>query len=116
MRRGDSSLTWSGSRGRCWASADDNASGLGIMHARRTICHLLHSLRMGGAEVLAARLARRLVGSYRFVFACLDESGTLGDELRGESFPVEVLGRRPGIDGGCSRRLARFLARERVDV
>jgi glycosyltransferase involved in cell wall biosynthesis len=71
---------------------------------------------MGGAEVLAARLARRLAGDYRFVFACLDESGTLGEELREESFPVVELGRKPGIDGGCSCRLARFLASERVDV
>ena len=27
-----------------------------------TVCQLLHSLTVGGAEVLAARLARRLAG------------------------------------------------------
>ena len=47
-----------------------------------TIGQVLHGLRVGGAEVLAARLARRLRGAYRFVFACLDELGTLGQELR----------------------------------
>jgi hypothetical protein len=51
---------------------------------------------------LAARLARRLGGAYRFVFACLDELGTLGQELRDEGFPVTVLGRRPGLDWRCA--------------
>jgi glycosyltransferase involved in cell wall biosynthesis len=50
------------------------------------------------------------------VFACLDELGTLGEELRGEGFPVEVLGRKPGVDWGCSRRLRRFLRREQVQL
>lgn len=71
---------------------------------------------MGGAEVLAARLARRLTGDYRFVFACLDASGTLGDELRDENFRVALLDRKPGVDGHCARRLARFLAGEGVDL
>jgi glycosyltransferase involved in cell wall biosynthesis len=86
--------------------------------ARRqtTICQVLHSLRMGGAEVLAARLARQLGDTYRFVFACLDEIGTLGHELQGEGFPVELLGRRPGIDWKGSVRLAKFLRREQVDL
>jgi glycosyltransferase involved in cell wall biosynthesis len=84
--------------------------------SRPTICHLLHSLRMGGAEVLATRLARRLGSDFRFVFACLEEVGTLGEELRAEGFPVEVLGRRPGIDWRCSRRLSDYMGRERVDL
>src|SRR5436305_4431970 len=63
-----------------------------------TVCPLLHTLNVGGAEVLAARLARRLRDRCRFVFICLDELGTLGQELRAEGFPVEVLGRRPGLD------------------
>jgi glycosyltransferase involved in cell wall biosynthesis len=73
-------------------------------------------LHVGGAEVLAARLARQLAGEYRFVFACLDEVGTLGEELRREGFPVHVLGRRPGLDLGCAGRLGNLLRRERVDV
>src|SRR5437588_8382200 len=81
-----------------------------------TVCQLLHSLNVGGAEVLAARLARRLRGTFRFVFACLDEVGPLGEELRAEGFPVEVLGRKAGLDWACPLRLARLLRRERVDV
>ena len=45
---------------------------------QRTICQLLHSLTVGGAEVLAERLARQLSGEFRFVFACLDDLGELG--------------------------------------
>ncbi|MCI0641949.1 MAG: glycosyltransferase [Gemmataceae bacterium] len=82
----------------------------------RTICQLLHGLRVGGAEVLAARIARRLSIHYRFVFVCLDELGTLGEQLRDEGFVVEVLERRSGVDVACSMRLAGFLRRQRVSV
>ena len=36
-----------------------------------TVCQLLHGLWVGGAELLAANLARRLAGEYRWCFACL---------------------------------------------
>jgi glycosyltransferase involved in cell wall biosynthesis len=78
------------------------------------VCQLLHSLTVGGAEVLAAALARDLRASFRFVFACLDEIGSLGERLRQEGFCVEVLARRPGIDFGCMRRLNRFFRKQRV--
>lgn len=77
---------------------------------------MLHSLVVGGAEVLAARLARALAPQYRFVFACLDELGTLGEELRGEGFSVEVLHRRPGVDFGSMRALRRLWRREGVSL
>jgi L-malate glycosyltransferase len=83
---------------------------------RPVVCQILHSLRVGGAEVLAARLARGLRDRVRFLFACLDELGTLGEELRREDFPVHVLGRRPGLDWRCAHGLARLLRREQVDV
>jgi L-malate glycosyltransferase len=84
--------------------------------ARPTACQLLHTLKVGGAEVLAAQLARQLKHAYRFVFVCLDELGTLGAELRSEGFQVEVLERRPGVDWRCMLRLAALLRRERVDL
>jgi glycosyltransferase involved in cell wall biosynthesis len=83
---------------------------------RASVCHLLHGLGVGGAEVLAARLARQLRDHYRFRFVCLDELGPLGAELRAEGFAVEVLGRRPGLDWRCALRLAARLRRERVDL
>jgi sugar transferase (PEP-CTERM/EpsH1 system associated) len=81
-----------------------------------TICQVVHTLHIGGAEVLAARLARRLKDHCRFVFACLEERGILGEELSREGLPVEVLARRPGLDWRCAWRLGRLLRRERVDV
>jgi sugar transferase (PEP-CTERM/EpsH1 system associated) len=84
--------------------------------SRATICQVLHSLQVGGAEVLAARLARRLQGSYRFLFVCLDHLGTLGQELRDEGFAVEVLNRRPGLDWRSMLRLSRLLRRQRVSL
>jgi glycosyltransferase involved in cell wall biosynthesis len=83
---------------------------------QRTVCQVLHTLHVGGAEVLAARLARQLRDSYRFLFVCLDEAGTLGEELRGEGFPVHVLHRRPGLDLRLAWRLGRLLRHERVSL
>jgi glycosyltransferase involved in cell wall biosynthesis len=80
------------------------------------VCQLLHALNVGGAEVLAARLARQLRGDCQFLFVCLDELGTLGAELRAEGFPAEVLGRGAGVDWRCAWRLARLLRRAQVDV
>lgn len=87
---------------------------LGEVTRRPTICQVLHTLRVGGAEMVAAGLARRLQRAYRFMFVCLDELGTLGEELRSEGFTVEVLNRRPGIDWRAILRLARVLRNERV--
>jgi len=66
--------------------------------------------------MLAARLARRLHDRYRFVFACLDDMGSLGGQLGDEGFVVEFLRRRPGIDFGCMRRLSRLWRREGIKL
>jgi glycosyltransferase involved in cell wall biosynthesis len=95
----------------------DGRGGMASSVPRRpVVCQVLHSLAMGGAEVLAARLARGLRDRVEFLFACLDDLGTLGEELRREGFPVHVLGRRPGFDWRCSLALARLLRRAQVDV
>lgn len=95
--------------------AGSSATSMGLPRAR-TVCQVLHTLGVGGAEVLAARLARQLSHRYRFLFACLDDNGTLGEELRRDGFEVHQLGRRPGIDLKCVRRLAKLARRERVDI
>ena len=92
------------------------SSRLGPASRVATICQVLHGLNMGGAEVLAARLARQLREQYRFLFVCLDELGTLGAELRDEGFPVRVLDREPGLSLRCSRKLAEIVRDERVDL
>ena len=85
-------------------------------NTRPTICQVLHGLSVGGAELLAYRLAQRLRDAYRFVFCCLDELGELGQSIRDEGFDVHVLDRRPGFDWRCVRWLKRLLVRERVSL
>lgn len=86
------------------------------MTRRPIIGQLLHGLRVGGAEVLVARLVRRLRERYDFRFACLDEIGSLGDELAGEGFPVALLDRRPGLDWKLPLRLARWYKSQRLEL
>ena len=47
-----------------------------------TVCQLLFSMEIGGAEVLAKEIAEAGAQDFRFVFACLDRAGTLGEALR----------------------------------
>ncbi len=98
------------------SGAGQSNTGPSAAARRKTVCQLLHTLQVGGAEVLAARLARQLGRSFRFVFACLDGLGTLGEELRHEGHAVHVLGRSPGLDWRCAGRLGALLRRERVDL
>ena len=84
--------------------------------SKPAICQVLHSLDIGGAEVLAAGLARALSDRFRFVFACLDDVGSLGEQLRDDGFTVELIGRSEGIDWRCGRRLGAFVKAQQVDV
>ena len=81
-----------------------------------TVCHVLHSLNVGGAEVLAANLARRLQDRFRVLLVCLDELGPFGEQLRSEGFRVIVLGRRGGVDWSCMRRLAACCRDEQIQL
>ena len=81
-----------------------------------TVCQLVHGLNVGGAEILVSRIAHQLEDRFRFVFACLDHCGRLGDELRRDGFTVHVLERRPGLDWRCIWRLSRFLRSQQVDL
>lgn len=83
---------------------------------RPTICALIHRMGIGGAEVLASQMARDLSERYRFVFACMDEVGPLGEELIQSGSVVTCLQRRPGIDLQCAARLRRFMEDEQVDL
>ncbi|MCR5164988.1 MAG: glycosyltransferase [Thermoguttaceae bacterium] len=74
-----------------------------------TVCQLLHTLNVGGAEILASRLASQMHDErWRFVFFCLDAEGSRAMEMRMAGFPVEVLGRKPGFDWQCMHRIGRL--------
>ena len=81
-----------------------------------TICHVVHMMHVGGAEILAREFAQRFKGDFNVVFACLDACGSLGEELRTQGWTVEVIGRKSGFDYGCASRLARFIRQQHVDI
>lgn len=83
---------------------------------RPKVAHLVHDLSVGGAELLAANIARTLRGGFDFSFLCTDQEGPLADQLRSEGFSVHILHRRPGIDWRCIFRLRRLLAELRFDL
>lgn len=77
-----------------------------------TICHVIHALGVGGAEVLVDQMMRRMSDEFRCVVAVLDDIGQIGEQLRRDGFVVEHLRRQPGIDRNCARRLRDFADRE----
>jgi glycosyltransferase involved in cell wall biosynthesis len=84
--------------------------------SKPVICQLVHTLNVGGAEILARQFAERAHNEFDFVFACLDSAGLMADELRAADYPVEALARRPGFDWACVRRLAELCRRHHVQV
>lgn len=81
-----------------------------------TVCHVLHTLSVGGAEVLAREFSEQGKHNFRFVFACLDELGSMGEELLAANFNVISIHRKPGIDIGAARRLKAYCKEQAVDV
>lgn len=83
---------------------------------RPTICHVLHSLDVGGGEVLAKEFALANEDQYRPVFALLDTLGQLGSELQNCGYEVFVADRKPGFDWSCAVKLNRFFKRQNVSI
>jgi glycosyltransferase involved in cell wall biosynthesis len=80
------------------------------------ICHVIHALGVGGAEVLVDQMVRRMSERFRCVVAVLDEVGEIGQKLIADGFDVELLERRPGIDRRCARRLREFARRQHAAI
>ncbi|MEZ5065337.1 MAG: glycosyltransferase [bacterium] len=83
---------------------------------RPRVAHVLHSLVVAGAEVLVHQLVRRLESEFEFSVLLLDEIGPLGEDLRSRGIPVDVLGRRPGVDLALGVRLGRALRARKVQL
>jgi glycosyltransferase involved in cell wall biosynthesis len=77
---------------------------------------VLHLMQVAGAEVLVAETIRRLGARLGPIVFCLDDVGALGERLQREGVPVVVLGRRPGLDLGLARRMARQIEAHRIEV
>lgn len=84
---------------------------------RPRVLHLIHHLRIGGAETLLAELLPCLAADgFEVHVACLDDRGPLFEVLRQRGIPGHFIGRRSGLDLVAVWRLARLLRRERVDI
>jgi len=77
---------------------------------------VLHVMQVAGAEMLVAEIIRRLGTRIDPVVLCLDGVGQLGEQMRAEGVPVVALGRRPGLDLGVARRLAREIESRELEV
>jgi len=83
---------------------------------RPVVCHVIHALGVGGAEVLVDQMVRELAPNFRCIVAVLDEVGEIGEQLIHDGFIVENLHRSPGIDRACAKRLDALIHRENVSL
>jgi L-malate glycosyltransferase len=77
---------------------------------------VVHAMHVAGAEVLVAETIRRLGSRIDPTVLCLDAVGPLGEALVREGVQVHAVNRRPGIDLGVVRRLARLVRARRLQV
>jgi glycosyltransferase involved in cell wall biosynthesis len=77
---------------------------------------VVHVMQMAGAERLVVETIRRLGSRIHPAVFCLDAEGTLGKDLTAGGVDLVVLGRRPGLDLGVARRLAREIRQRRIRV
>jgi len=92
---------------------EETPSHGGLTHQPVPIHQVVHSLAVGGAEVLAVRLAEGLLPRFATRMLCLDETGPLEERLSGSGVRVEVLGRRPGLDRRCALRIRQVFRGQR---
>lgn len=83
---------------------------------RPTVCHVIHALGVGGAEVLVDQMLRLLSKEFRCIIAVLDDVGEIGERLQRDGFLVKHLHRRPGIDRECAKRLQEFADEEGAEI
>ncbi len=84
---------------------------------RPRILHLIHHLRIGGAETLLVELLPRLAeAGFEVHVACLDDRGPLFAELQRRGIPAHFIGRKRGFDPAALWRLVRLLRDLRIDI
>ena len=84
---------------------------------RPRVLHLIHHLRVGGAETMLVELMPLLVEKgFDVQVACLDDRGALFETLAARGIPGHFIGRRRGFDPGTVWRLRRLLRDLRIDI
>ena len=86
------------------------------MH-KKNVLHIIHSLDVGGAEKLVVDFTEQTNRElFNVSVCCLDNAGTLGEELKEKGVSVTVLGRKPGIDWALIFNLRKLLRENEIDV
>src|SRR5271166_5937411 len=81
------------------------------------IAHVSLGLEMGGMEKLLVEFARHAERErYQLHFVCLEGRGRLADEVEALGWPVEAMGKRPGVRPALILELARLFRRLDLDV
>ncbi len=81
------------------------------------IMHVLHHMKMGGAEHVVYDMVQALdKDKFDVSICCLDSLGILGEELISKGYKVFVLNRKPGIDFKVSFKLARLYKELNIDI
>lgn len=86
------------------------------MQKQIKIAHILHSMRVAGAEKVVYDIATGLNGSFKFCVFCLDSVGQLGEELRQKGVRVKAFDRKPGVDFSLIKKLAREIRENKIDI
>jgi glycosyltransferase involved in cell wall biosynthesis len=81
---------------------------------RPVVCQVLHSLSLGGAEVLAREFAHHTAPHFKTVFLCLDKIGEIGKSLIQDGYTVECFERKPGLDRKLVKKTGQFFAKQNV--
>jgi len=76
----------------------------------------MHVMQVAGAEVLVCETIARLGSRIAPVVFCLDQVGTLGEQLLQQGVPVIAFNRRPGLDWSLFSRMAREIRERQIDV
>ncbi len=75
------------------------------------VVYLAHAFMVGGAEEMVLNLVRHLPQKFEPMVCCINQTGPIGEEIRGTGTPVAVLGLNPGLrrpsDVGGIRRYLR---------
>ncbi len=69
------------------------------------VCHVLHGMRIGGAEMLLRRMIECAPRDLEHCVIVLDDIGEWGEELLAEGCDIRLAGRKPGVDLGLVRRM-----------
>ena len=84
---------------------------------RIKIIQLVHSMGMAGAEKVVYSIIKNLDKTkFSFYVYCLDFIGELGKRLLEEGVEVVTLDRMPGVDFNLTKKLARVLKENNIDI